>query len=73
MRDGVASSLANDNVDPCLLDGREPPGVTLDRIGIELLNDLDGVLLSELIKLSLSEVVRDFEERSWVCGENKIN
>jgi hypothetical protein len=74
MRDGVASSLlASDKVDPCLLDGREPPGVTLDRIGIELLNDLDGVLLSELIKLSLSEVVRDFEERSWVCGGGKKN
>lgn len=70
MRDGVASSLARDKVEPCLLDGRDPPGVTLDRTGIEVLNDLDGVRLSELNKLSLSESVRDFDDRSCVCSKN---
>lgn len=63
MRVGVLSSLlSNDSVEPCLLDGREPLGVRLDRIGIDVLRD--GVLLSQLNRLSLSESVRDFEERS---------
>lgn len=63
MRVGVLSSLlSNERVEPCLLDGREPLGVRLDRIGIDVLRD--GVLLSQLNRLSLSESVRDFEERS---------
>lgn len=65
MRVGVLSSLLNnDRVEPCLLDGRDPLGVTLERIGIDVLRD--GVLLSLLNKLSQSESVRDFDERSCV-------
>lgn len=63
MRVGVPSSLLiNERLDPCRLTGLEPLGVTLDRVGILVF--LAGVLLSQLIKLSLSESVRDFDERS---------
>lgn len=81
MREGVPSSLTNDMVDPCLegvpwrLTGRDPPGVTLALIGIEVLRDDSGVLRS-LNVLSLSESVRVFDERSldcWGCCKSEVS
>ena len=78
--DGVPSSLTKDIVDPCLdgvpcrLTGRDPPGVMLERIGIDVARrDDSGVLRSENV-LSLSESVRVFDDRSadyLICRESE--